>query len=65
MTLIDVINNFDAIDKKRFYAHDVTSELKQLPDAEKRAPQFRYEGIAFSLVANGNETEWGTGLKIQ
>lgn len=60
MTLIEVLNSFDAIDKKRFYAHDVTSELKQLPDEEKRAPQFRYEGIAFSLVANGNETEWGT-----
>lgn len=60
MTLIEVLNGFDAIDKKRFYAHDVTSELKQLPDEEKHAPQFRYEGIAFSLVANGNETEWGT-----
>ena len=60
MTLIEVLNGFDAIDKKRFYAHDVTSELKQLPDEEKYAPQFRYEGIAFSLVANGNETEWGT-----
>ena len=60
MTLIEVLNSFDAIDKKRYYAHDVTSELKQLPDEEKHTPQFRFEGIAFSLVANGNETEWGT-----
>lgn len=60
MTLKETLNSFDSIEKKGFYAHDVTSELNQLPDEVKRTPEYRYEVLAFALVANGNETEWGS-----
>ena len=60
MTLIESLNSFDSLEKKRFYPHDVTAVLSQLQDEEKHKPEFRYEILAFALVANGNETEWGT-----
>lgn len=60
MTIKDILDKYDVADKKRFYDHDVTSDLSQLPDEEKVKVEFRYEILAFALVANGNETEWGT-----
>ena len=60
MTIKDVLNKYDALEKKRFYAHDVTSELSQVSDEDKTTLDFRYEMLAFSLVPSVNETEWGT-----
>ena len=60
MTIKEVLNKYDALEKKRFYAHDVTSELSQVSDEDKTTLDFRYEMLAFSLVPSVNETEWGT-----
>lgn len=60
MTIKEVLNKYDALEKKRFYAHDVTSELSQVSDEDKTTLDFRYEMLAFSLVHSVNETEWGT-----
>lgn len=60
MTIKDVLGKYDVVEKKRFYAHDVTSELSQVVDEEKATTDFRYEMLAFSLVPSVNETEWGT-----
>ena len=60
MTIKEVFAKYDAVEMKRFYAHDVTSELSQVSDEEKSTSDFRHEMLAFSLVASVNETEWGT-----
>ena len=60
MTLENLLGTYDDISKKRFYDSDVTSDLMQLPEEEKVKAAFKYEVLAFALVANGSETEWGT-----
>lgn len=60
MTLKEVLEKYDVADKKKFYDRDVTSDLSQLSDEEKQKSEFRYEILAFALVGNGIETEWGT-----
>lgn len=60
MTIKDVFAKYDVVEKKRFYAHDVSSELSQVDDKEKSTMAFQYEMLAFALVASVSETEWGT-----
>ena len=60
MNLIQVLAKYDDPNIKRFYSHDVTGEISQLPESERKRPECFYESLAFTLVANGNDTEWGT-----
>ena len=59
-TLVQVLAIYDDPNKKRFYPHDVTGDINQLPESERKKTECFNEWLAFSLVANGNDTAWGT-----
>lgn len=59
-TLTQVLAIYDDPNLKRFYFHDVIGGINQLPESERKKPECFYESLAFTLVANGNDTEWGS-----
>lgn len=60
MNLQDILNQYDDVNRKKFYDHELRGSLSQIPLEEQQTDAYRYEMLAFSLVGNGNENDWGT-----
>lgn len=60
MSLIEVLNKYDDVNCKKFYDYELRSSLSQIPLNEQQTDAYMYEMLAFSLVGNGTENDWGT-----
>lgn len=60
MKLQDILNQYDDVNRKQFYDHEFRGSLSELPFEEQQQDACKYEMLAFSLVGNGNENDWGT-----
>lgn len=59
-SLSEIWSYYDAVERKRFTAHDITAAINQLPEDNPDAEQCRYEALAFGFVPSNRENEWGT-----
>ena len=59
-SLSKIWSYYDAVERKRFTAHDITAAINQLPEDNPDAEQCRYEALAFGFVPSNRENEWGT-----
>ena len=59
-TLHDAIAKFNKPDMKGFMAYDVTKEMSLLSEDIKHTAEYNNEMLAFSLVENSTDNEWGT-----
>lgn len=62
MTLQELLNTYDSLERKGFYGHDITGELRTLPDEEREKEECSYEGIIHSLQFHLEGCHWGTYL---
>lgn len=62
MTLQELLTIYDSPDKKGFYSHELTGDLKNLPEDERQKPECAYEGIIHSLQIHPEGCHWGTYL---
>lgn len=62
MTLQELLVIYDSPEKKGFYNHDLTGDLKSLPEEERIKPEYSYEGIIHSLQIHPEGCHWGTYL---
>lgn len=60
MKLEEVLRSYDDVNLKKFYDHEFLSALSKLPLNEQQTDACNYEKLAFSLVGNGNNNDWGT-----
>lgn len=49
MTLQELLDTYDSLDGKGYYGHDITADLRTLPDEEREKVECSYEGIIHSL----------------
>ena len=59
-TLKEILNFYDDVNRKKFYAHELRGSLSALPFEEQQQDAYKFEMLAFSLVGNGNDNDWGT-----
>lgn len=60
MTFQEVLNQYDDVNRKGFYDHEFRSSLSQISQEEQKSDAYNFEMLAFSLVGNGHENDWGT-----
>ena len=60
MIIQDILKQYDDVNRKQFYDHELRGALSELPFEEQQQDAYKYEMLAFSLVGNGNENDWGT-----
>lgn len=60
MKLQDILAQYDDANRKQFYGHEFRGSLSELPFEEQQLDSYKFEMLAFSLVGNGNENDWGT-----
>lgn len=59
-TLKEILNFYDDVNRKKFYAQEFRGSLSALPFEEQQQDAYKFEMLAFSLVGNGNDNDWGT-----
>lgn len=60
MSLTEILNRYDDVSRKKFYDYEIRGSLTQLPLEEQSTDAYKYEMLAFSLVGNGDDNDWGT-----
>lgn len=60
MIIQDILKQYDDVNRKQFYDYELRGALSELPFEEQQQDAYKYEMLAFSLVGNGNENDWGT-----
>lgn len=60
MSLTEILNRYDDVCRKKFYDYEIRGSLTQLPLEEQSTDAYKYEMLAFSLVGNGDDNDWGT-----
>lgn len=60
MKLWDILKQYDDVNRKQFYDYEFRGSLSELPFEEQQQDAYKFEMLAFSLVGNGNENDWGT-----
>ena len=60
MKLQDILSQYDDVNRNKFYDYDFRGSLSELPFEEQQQEAFKCELLAFSLVGNGTENDWGT-----
>lgn len=60
MKLQDILAQYDDVNRKQFYDHEFRGSLSELPFEEQQQDAYKFEMLAFSLVGNGTENDWGT-----
>lgn len=58
--LQDILNLYDDVNRKKFYDFEIRGSLSELPIEEQQLDAYKFELLAFSLVGNGNDNDWGT-----
>ena len=59
-TLKDILNLYDNVNRKKFNDYEIRGSLSELPFEEQQQDAYKFELLAFSLVGNGNDNDWGT-----
>ena len=58
--LADIWGEYDVIEKKHFFSHDVSASIKSLPKDNLEKQQCLYEAMAFEFAENCDGKEWNT-----
>ena len=59
-SLKEVWQYYDVVDRKKFYAHDISMAINSLPKDNPDAERCRIEAMAFDFSENCDGREWGT-----
>ena len=58
--LQDILNLYDDVNRKKFNDVEFRDSLSEIPFEEQQQDAYKFEMLAFSLVGNGKDNDWGT-----
>lgn len=59
-TLKEILYLYDDVNRKKFYDYEFRDSLSKVTVEEQQQDAYKFEMLAFSLVGNGSDNDWGT-----